>query len=191
MAIVVNGTNIPASGNIKYGNTDINKVNVVKDGVATTVWEKITSITPPASEVNNYINISGSGVLGAITCSSHPNSTVFGASVWYVGDNNINPGFRNPSNTEQTSISIITPKDPYTKISCAFHRFGLVQGDDEKSRIWVTAVVNGATSTVEITDTYTITNASSIEIKCYAFAKGGTHHWKTEAYCCIYNVTLS
>lgn len=42
MAIIVNGTSIPASGIIKYGNTDITKVNVIKDGVTTTVWEKIS-----------------------------------------------------------------------------------------------------------------------------------------------------
>ena len=191
MSIIVNGTNIPTNGNyIKVGNTDITKVNVVKNGITTTVWEKVTSITPPASEVNNYINISGSDALD-ITCSSHPNATVVGASVWYVGDNNTNPGFHNPNNTEQTSICTFTPKDPYTKISCTLHKWGLAQGNDEKSRIWVTAVVNETTSTVEITDTYTITNASSIEIKCYAYAKGDNHHWKTEAYCCIYNVTLS
>ena len=54
MAIIVNGTNIPASGNIKYGNTDITKVNVVKNGITTTVWEKVTNINALTIPYNIY-----------------------------------------------------------------------------------------------------------------------------------------
>ena len=39
MSIIVNGTTIPNSlGSIKVNNTNVTKVNVVKDGVTTTVW---------------------------------------------------------------------------------------------------------------------------------------------------------
>ena len=45
MAIIVNGTEIPTDGEIKCGSTSIEKVDVVKDGVTTTVWQKIRICT--------------------------------------------------------------------------------------------------------------------------------------------------
>lgn len=184
MAIIVNGTNIPTSGNnIKVGNTDITKVNVVKDGVTATVWERVISITPPASEVMDYININGDeSSINAVNCSSHPNDIVVGASVWSV-----RPGM-DPDRKTRTNIFTITPKYPYTKISCAFHKWGLIHRDyGEDNGIWV----NGVEITDNMNNLYSISNVPSITIQCYAKADGDEGHWKTEAYCCIYNVTLS
>ncbi|MDE6492154.1 MAG: hypothetical protein K2L37_03285, partial [Lactobacillus sp.] len=42
MSIIVNGVTIPTNGNyISYGGTQLTKVDVVKSGVRTTVWEKV------------------------------------------------------------------------------------------------------------------------------------------------------
>ena len=171
MAIIVNGTTIPTNGEyIKVGNTDVTKVNVVKDGVTTTVWEKVTSITPAASEVMNYINIDGNTL--ASTCDKHPNAIVVGTSVWYC----------RKSGGDKTETFTITPKAPYLKISCSLHKWGLCN-QDEIHEVWA----NGA----EVADDYEISNASSITIKCQVCTDGFEDHWKTEANCCIYNVTLS
>lgn len=45
MSIIINGTNIPNNGSyIYYDGVDVDKVDVVKNGIKTTVWEKIISI---------------------------------------------------------------------------------------------------------------------------------------------------
>lgn len=45
MSIVINGTTIPTTeGSLKVGSTNITKVNVIKDGTTTTVWQ-ISSFT--------------------------------------------------------------------------------------------------------------------------------------------------
>ena len=189
MAIIVNGINIPTNGDyIKVGNTDITKVNVVKDGVTTTVWEKISMepITIPASEILNYIDVSGSLLKSSNNDHGDHKDAPYAESSLY--------GIREDSEWHSlTTTSIITPKSPYTKISCDFHKWGLANvaseiGEDrDKSRVWV----NDVEITANMNYRYSISNASSIEIKCYVYTKSWEDHWKTEACCCIYNVTLS
>lgn len=186
MAIIVNDTNIPSNGNyIKVGSTNIDKVDVVKNGVTTTVWEKVLNITPPSSEVLNYVNISGSNEgVSLDACSSGHNGIKFSASIWYAKNQ-----FK-----QSDSTWVISPKYPYTKISCSIHTWndnGLTPLYGGKTEVYVNGVLRLTTVYDNITgEIFNVIDAPSITIRCLAEGQN-PNHWKSIAGCCIYDATFS
>lgn len=169
MPIIVNGTTIPTGGDsiavngVKVGKVIANEV---------TVWEKVSSYSPPDSSICNYVSISGGS---PDTCDEHE-CPRFSSSIWYSWDWN-----------ESLKTYVITPKSPFSKITASFTRHGgLVQPDAWGDAAWIR--ING----IYLGDDGTITaSGASITVECYTYTEGGDGHWQTSIGCCMRNAVLS
>lgn len=79
----------------------------------------------------------------------------------------------------------ITPKSPYKSMKATFHNAGGLE--NEKSD-WTGCYING--HEISHNEVYTVDEAQSIEVRIIVETEGWKDHWKTEAFVCMYDVTL-
>ncbi len=183
MAIVVNGTSIPANGDFIVVN-GVKVTKVIANGV--TVWEKITKVTPPNSSIIDYIDIQGSNDgIQTSGCEGHAGAPLFMSSVWYIDEGQ--------SETDDKTF-VIKPKAPYKNIKATLHwETFSYDGQDNAVGVWVNGseiYYSSEWDAPEKNDYLTI-EGPSITIRLHAESYGWEGHWKTTASVCMYNVTLS
>lgn len=180
MAIIVNGTAIPENGDsLVINGVKIDKVNVVKDGVTTTVWEKKIEQTPDTqTALRDYITVESSndGELDVegLSGSCHSPGTYLGCSIWYC---------KNGGSGEVTYT--IKPKAGYSKIKATVHTIrDLVHNDYDSASTYI----NG--SSVSIGGFSEEVSGSQITIYMKVSTAGWDNHWKTSIAACVHNITV-
>ncbi len=181
MAIIVNGTPIPANGDYIIAN-GIKVTRVVANGV--TVWEKSTTASPPDSAIVNYIDVQG-GSIQSSECDSHAGAPLFKASVWYIDEGE--------SDTDDKTF-VIRPKAPFSTIKATLHwQTSSYDGGEGAAAVWVneTEIYYSGQGDHPEQGGYVTVEGSSITIRVLASCDGWEGHWKTTASVCMHDVTVS
>ena len=181
MSLIINGVDIPNTGDIKYNGTSLEKI--ICNGVE--VWKKQTSIDVPPESIYDYITTTGNANSGGYQCPQHPDEIYVYAGVWYCtrsGDN-------------KTNIYVLTPKAPYTKITATIHAHDLLIHHDHD---YVSISINGEVICNKNInedswgfDVDHICTGSSLTIAVTAGTNGWDSHWHTGLIACIRNIVLS
>lgn len=180
MPIIVNNVTIPTNGNyIVINGVQIDKVNAIKNGVTTTVWEKKVEQTPETqTELSNYITVESSkdGELNIenLSGSCHSPGVYLGCAIWYQ---------KNGGSGETTFV--IKPKEGYSKIKATIHTIrDLVHNDYDSASTYI----NG--SSVSISGFDEEVSGSQITVYMRVSTVGWDDHWKTSIAACIHNITV-
>lgn len=181
MAIVLNNNiTLPTNYNLSVNGTPVNKV--VVNGV--TVWEKITQLSLENDQIINYVTIQSDQSDTSVdvsNCGSHSGCPQFNNTIWYCTDIDKDGDFI--GGRDEITYTI-TPKLPYEKIKATFHHAGGLVNDKD----WTSCCING--HEISYNETYTVEEAPSIEVHIIVETGGWENHWKTEAFVCMYDVTL-